>query len=289
MFSKLNFGVLLLVAQVLVANASPAPVHVELFKRTCIKRRSPGDLAVRNECTTTITTCPVTPTTTTTTTTTATEVTTTVTTTTETEVTVTTTTVTTPSPTTTTVTEVTTEVTTTVTTVTTPSPTTTTVTEVTTIVSTTCPPTTPPGKCEVGTAFGNAPCCSTPLNAAPAICTRWGWYITGTATTTFPITGTLWVGAGMNDLSKGTNVGSFTITKSGTSYTITYSFKSGFSAAEVHIYAACTKPTTCAPGQFNLSTSPATITLDCPTVYFVLHAKVNKSVPAGTVCPPPTD
>jgi len=267
MFSKLNLGVLLLVAQVLVANASPAPVHVELFKRTCVKRRSPGDLAVRNECTTTITTCPVTPTTTTTTTTTKTEVTVTVTTTTETK----------------------TEVTTTVTTVTTPSPTTTTVTEVTTTVSTTCPPTTPPGKCEVGTAFGNAPCCSTAFNAAPAICTRWGWYITGTAATTFPITGTLWVGAGMNDLSKGTDVGSFTITKSGTSYTITYSFKSGFSAAEVHIYAACTKPTTCAPGQFNLSASPSTITLDCPTVYFVLHAKVNKSVPAGTVCPPPTD
>jgi hypothetical protein len=275
MFGTLSLTVLLAV-QALVAHANPAMVEVELIKRTCpLKRRSPGDprLIKRNDlCTTTVTTCPVTPTVTTTTTTTTKEfvtVPTTITTTTTTKE----------------VVYVTVPTTITVPTTTTQKETTTTT---TTITTTTCPPTPPPpGNCDLGTAFGNARCCSTALNAAPAICTRWGWYITATSGTTFPITGTLWVGAGLNDISKGTDVGGFTITKTGTSYTITYMFDSGFSATEVHIYAACSKPTTCAPGQFNLSTSPATITLDCPTVYFVLHAKVSGPPSAGGACPTP--
>jgi len=276
MFGTLSLTVLLAV-QALLAHANPAVVEVELIKRTCVRRRSPGGLIKRNDCTTTLTTCPVTPTVTTTTTT--------ITTSTKPITTTTTKVIYVPTTTTTTTREIVY--------VTVPTTTTTTTTEketkTTTTTTTTCPATTPPpGNCDLGTAFGLGDCCSTPLNAAPAICTRWGWYITAIPdTTSFPITGTLWVGAGQNDVSKGTDVGGFTITKDGKSYTITYMLDSGFSATEVHIYAACTKPTTCAPGQFNLGTSPATITLDCPTVYFVLHAKVSGPRSAAGTCPTP--
>jgi hypothetical protein len=261
-----SLGVLLLVAQALVANANPAPIHVELVKRTCLKRRSPDDprLVGRNDiiCSTTITTCPVTPTVTTTSTTTTTQ------------------------------TDTATKTETTTKTDTATKTDTITKTDTKTETTTTCPPVTtpPPGKCDIGTAMGKANCCSTELDDE-GICTRWGWYITATPSTTFPITGDLWVGAGLNDVSKATKVGTFTITRTGTgpyTYTVTYMFSAGYSAAEVHIYAGCTKPTDCAFGKYPYSSSPASATLSCSTAYFVLHAKVNQANPAGGTCPTPS-
>jgi len=85
------------------------------------------------------------------------------------------------------------------------------------------------------------------------------------------------VGAGLNDISKGTKAGSFTITQSGNSYTVTYNILAGFHLDEAHIYASCSKPTACAPGGFTADEVPKTFTLDCygDVVYFILHAKVS--------------
>jgi hypothetical protein len=61
------------------------------------------------------------------------------------------------------------------------------------------------------------------------------------------VTGTIWVGAGGNDISKATNAGIFSISKSGSTITVTYSFATGFKATETHIYAGCTAPTVSSP------------------------------------------
>jgi len=82
------------------------------------------------------------------------------------------------------------------------------------------------------------------------------------------------VGAGQNDISKGTEAGSFKITKDGKSYTVTYDLLAGFHLDEAHIFASCSKPTDCSPGHFSHGV-PKTFTLDCYTVYFILHAKVS--------------
>jgi len=139
--------------------------------------------------------------------------------------------------------------------------------------------------------MGKGSCCTTELDDE-GLCNRWGWLITATPDTTFPITGDLWVGAGLNDVSKGTKVGGFTITRSGSgpsyTYVVTYSFLPGYSAAEVHIYAGCTKPPDCAFGKYPYNSSPASAPLTCSTAYFVLHAKVTKANPAGGTCPAPS-
>jgi len=171
----------------------------------------------------------------------------------------------------------------------------------------TTPPPPPPGHwCDIGTAFGYKP--GTPnFNGnpvGPAIsattCKRWGWYfIVPTSTLSGGITGDLLVGAGGNDVTKATDVGSFTATLSGTALAVTYSLTSGFDLSEVHVYASCNKPTSCAPGSY---TYPGSAVLDlsattdthfettitvasCSTYYLIFHAKVNQSFPADVTCP----
>jgi hypothetical protein len=174
--------------------------------------------------------------------------------------------------------------------------------------------------CDIGTAFGyiregGRP--PTPINfngnpQGPAIaaktCNRWGWYfkVTGeslTKLTTSGISGVLLVGAGGNDVSKATEVGTFSATLSGTSFSFTYTLYSSattgfFDLSEVHVYASCDTIKSCAPGSYTYpgstalslggttdTTWTASFTVgSCSTYYLIFHAKVSQRFPYGT-CP----
>jgi hypothetical protein len=70
--------------------------------------------------------------------------------------------------------------------------------------------------------------------------------------TTFPTTLTLYVGAAQCEISKGTDAGNVTITKSGTSVTVTFNLKPAFFLTETHVYygTAAKVPKSFAPGQY---------------------------------------
>lgn len=166
--------------------------------------------------------------------------------------------------------------------------------------------------CGLGTAFGycNDPS-STALNTLTTAkgCNRWGWYelVSYETLSTTGIWGPLYVGAGLNDFSKATNVGKWSAKASGSTVSVVYTLNDGYSLGEVHVDVRCSQPTTCAPGQYaygqsnlvtgSFPTGPITIT--CPVgtgnVYLIIHAKVNSvvSVPAaqaGTfICPVPAN
>lgn len=110
---------------------------------------------------------------------------------------------------------------------------------------------------------------------------RWGWAINLTAagSTSYD----LYVGAGLNNTSKGKLVGSVTIDYTGTQATITYNLNSGFSIEEAHVYAGDFRPTTLAPGQygntnyFNPFAVTHSVTVDVTDtnndgVWFIAHA-----------------
>lgn len=77
---------------------------------------------------------------------------------------------------------------------------------------------------------------------------RWGWAINLLAPgqSSYPI----WAGAGLNDTSRGTRVGTLNVSWDGASVTATYSLLPGFSLEEVHVYAGDSRPSTIAPGQY---------------------------------------
>lgn len=112
---------------------------------------------------------------------------------------------------------------------------------------------------------------------------RWGWAIrrTGSGTTVHNV----YAGAGLNNISKGTLVGTVSIAwgGSGTVATVTYSLVSGVAMTEAHLYAGTTAPTTIAPGQYgnNASfTTPVsshtftTAPLTGSSAWFIVHAVV---------------
>jgi hypothetical protein len=175
-----------------------------------------------------------------------------------------------------------------------------------------CPPPPPPPPqdhwCDIGTAFGykaGAPNFNgNPVGPAlgPTTCKRWGWYFyapASTLTASGGLTGTLVVGAGGNNVTKGIEVGTFTATLSGTSLTVRYSLYNGFDLSEVHFYASCSQPGSCAPGSYTYPGSTVldlsgttdasfqqTITVSsCSYYYLIFHAKVNQSYPADVPCP----
>jgi len=174
-----------------------------------------------------------------------------------------------------------------------------------------CPSTQPPSTkiCDIGTAFGYAVGAKN-LNGdpvGPAVCdnaNRWGWYFATSQTT---LSGTLIVGAGQNDLTKGTTVGTWSATLAGSDITFHYDLYDDdthghFDLSSVHVYASCTAPTTCAPGQFtfkddtlsgNSDTSYSktfavadTVGGTCSTYYLIFHATVNQQIPSTETCPP---
>jgi len=82
---------------------------------------------------------------------------------------------------------------------------------------------------------------------------RWGWAINLTApgTTSYDI----YAGAGLNDTSKGTKVGTLTIDWDGANAVVTYAMFDGCKIKEAHLNVGDAAPTTIAPGQYgNLAT-----------------------------------
>jgi hypothetical protein len=146
--------------------------------------------------------------------------------------------------------------------------------------------------CPFGTAFGyNAQ--SKALNTLSLnTCKRWGWYEDVPYASLPGITGSLYVGAGLNDISKATQVGTWSASVSGGTVAITYSLTSSYDVVEVHVDVRCSLPQTCAPGQYvytntAFSNNPATTTYTTPgipipcssgDVYLIVHAKVNSAI-----------
>jgi hypothetical protein len=110
---------------------------------------------------------------------------------------------------------------------------------------------------------------------------RWGWSInlTSAGSTSYD----LYVGAGLNFVSKGKLVGNVTVNFTGSQATVTYNLNSGFSIEEGHVYAGDFKPTTIAPGQygntfyFNPFASTFSTTLDVSDsngdgIWLIVHA-----------------
>lgn len=109
---------------------------------------------------------------------------------------------------------------------------------------------------------------------------RWGWAIrrTGTGTTVHNI----YAGAGQNNISRGTLVGTVSIGWDGTTATATYELASGVVMTEAHLYAGNTAPTTIAPGQYGniasfltpTSSHTFTVPLSGDEAWFIVHAVV---------------
>lgn len=80
---------------------------------------------------------------------------------------------------------------------------------------------------------------------------RWGWAINMPAAGEY--TSDIYVGAGLNNTTTATKVGTATIVWDGSNATISYDLVSPFSLEEVHIFANDLKPLTTAPGQYGFT------------------------------------
>ncbi|AEO67915.1 uncharacterized protein THITE_2089412 [Thermothielavioides terrestris NRRL 8126] len=118
--------------------------------------------------------------------------------------------------------------------------------------------------CSGGTAFGYQPPAgttpkSTQLDTLSGQgCNRWGWYMTPTLAElqAGSVFGTLYVGAGGNDISKATNVGIWSAAADGAGrVTVVYTLNPGYGLAEVHVDLACLPLAKCAPGQYTFGQS----------------------------------
>ncbi len=117
-----------------------------------------------------------------------------------------------------------------------------------------------PEELGTGFAFGSGASPFTALSNGSI--RRWGWSLQITAPGAY--TYDVYVGAGQNDLGKGTKVGTVTITYTGTAVTAAYNLDAGYVAMQQHLYAGGTslpvvcKGKTCspsvAPGQFTVAT-----------------------------------
>jgi hypothetical protein len=77
---------------------------------------------------------------------------------------------------------------------------------------------------------------------------RWGWAINITEEGAY--TYDLYAGAGLNNVSSGTKVGTVTVSLSSGTVEVSYSLLPGFYMSEAHIYAGDAKPDTIAPGRY---------------------------------------
>jgi hypothetical protein len=113
---------------------------------------------------------------------------------------------------------------------------------------------------------------------------RWGWaFYMPTIPTTGSFTCDIWAGAGLNDITKGTKVGTLTVEFSSGSFTVTYTLNAGVLVEEYHLLAEfdVAKPLSIAPGQFEFMQyfdpkTPGPITVTVPvtgtSVWLIAHA-----------------
>jgi len=116
--------------------------------------------------------------------------------------------------------------------------------------------------------------------------TKWGWQITVPAgDTAEPIVKDIYAGAAQNDLSKGTLVGTLTITRQGDQVNVAYEMFDVATMSETHLYVGTTNVATTAPGKYgylheltDASEDEFTVTAsNADILYIVAHA-------ATTVC-----
>jgi len=106
---------------------------------------------------------------------------------------------------------------------------------------------------------------------------RWGWQLTVSDGDDFTVP--VYAGAGQNDISKGTDVGTLTVKRAGRTITLSLQMKEGFTATETHVYAGTEDVSTTAPGQYGKITQ-GTITVLSDGSYEI---KLAKSVSAADV------
>ncbi|RYP27383.1 hypothetical protein DL767_007702 [Monosporascus sp. MG133] len=155
-------------------------------------------------------------------------------------------------------------------------------------------------ECPVGKAITFNP---TLANGGATGCKKWGWYYKiSSGGLSAGLTGDLLVGAGGNDVSKSVDVGDFSAKLSGTTLTVKYELASGYDLGEVHVYASCSAPTSCAPGSWAAYTSDTSgldlsATTDrtfqqaikvpeCSTYFLIFHGVINNKI-TGDTCPKP--
>ena len=159
-------------------------------------------------------------------------------------------------------------------------------------------------KCNIGTAFGYAGAGkATTLNTQSGQgCNRWGWYSTPTlAELQAGVSGTLLVGAGGNDVSKATNVGTYSAQANAAGkVTFTYNLVAPYTlSSDAHVDFDCLPIDKCAPGQYTINiaglngaSTYTTYAVNFPTCpagskpYLIVHAAVGATV-TGTTCPAP--
>ena len=129
-----------------------------------------------------------------------------------------------------------------------------------------------------GSTWGYAPGLSESFTSL-SISDDWGWGVTGTPA----IQGTLYQGAGGNDPSQGTGVGSFAIAQVGGTLNITYATTHpSCSLQTTHLFVGSTWPSSVDPDQFgntqSLATGTTTSTYNLPydstLTNYILHADV---------------
>lgn len=165
-----------------------------------------------------------------------------------------------------------------------------------------CPP---PGDkyCEQGTGFAfNPKCgpngenCTYQLNNLPQCpANRWGWWFE-IPTTPGMYMYQLYEGAGNNDISAATLVGTVSVSVTATDIVVTYTMNSPYAINTAHIDLRCSKSELeCAPGQYSfnsgcLDNKPMyQTTLTRPTCsggyfYMIFHADVTVKVPSSDMC-----
>jgi len=176
------------------------------------------------------------------------------------------------------------------------------------------------GTCSAETAFGVPNQCAaktvcdkklypTVITLKDKGCGRWGWII-DTGTLTQPVSYRLWAGAGLNDLKKGSQVGSVSIqpcSAGSSSWCAVFSTTGSWVLTSAHVEADCNalSPRTeknfpCAPGGYNDNggnscgtnglpghswTSQPFATCTSNRYYLILHAAVSSSLGCtGTNC-----
>ncbi|OCK75205.1 WSC-domain-containing protein [Lepidopterella palustris CBS 459.81] len=138
----------------------------------------------------------------------------------------------------------------------------------------------PPSTCN-GTAYGYA----TSSNDVDktfislGIGNNWGWVIQGP----IPVSGNLYLGAGGNDISKATIVGTFTIVEVGSNLVVTYTTNAPWYLSSTHFYYGTTFPSKIAPGKFGnvhtlstpATTDSFTIPYDASKTTYIVHAGIS--------------
>lgn len=128
---------------------------------------------------------------------------------------------------------------------------------------------------ELGTGFAFGSRASTFTSLSANRIKRWGWSlaIAGTGSYTYDV----YVGAGQNDLTKGTKVGTVTINYTGTTVTATYNLLPNYVVMSSHLYAGSTAiPMVTQGGKLVQSVAPGqyTVNVNGGSIFVIAHSVI---------------